>query len=67
LVVYLDRAVQQLRGRGDIVPDNLLPHVAALGWEHVALTGDYVWSEVTPKAEFRSLRDVRAVFLPQAA
>ena len=65
--VYLDRAVRQLRDRGGIVPDDLLPHVAPLGWEHVALTGDYVWSEVTPQAGFRPLRDVHAAFLPQAA
>jgi hypothetical protein len=64
--VYLDRAVRQLRDRGYIVPADLLPHVAPLGWEHVAPTGDYVWSEATPQAGFRSLRDVRAAFLPQA-
>jgi hypothetical protein len=65
--VYLDRAVQQLRGQGNVVPDDLLPHVAPLGWEHVALTGDYVWSGGTPQTGFRSLRDVRAMFLSQAA
>ena len=65
--IYLDRAVRQLRARGDFVPDDLLAHVAPLGWEHIALTGDYVWSKVTPRAEFRPLRNVRAAFLPQAA
>ena len=65
--VYLDRAVGQLRAQGDLVPDDLLAHVAPLGWEHIALTGDYVWSEVTPQAGFRPLRDVRAAFLPHAA
>jgi hypothetical protein len=52
--------------RKKLDPANLLPHVAPLGWEHIALTGDYVWSEVTPQAEFRSLRDVRAEALPGA-
>jgi Tn3 transposase DDE domain len=65
--VYLERAVRQLRAYGDLVPDELLGHVAPLGWEHIALTGDYVWSRVTPQAEFRPLRDVRAAFLSQAA
>ena len=65
--VYLDRAVRQLRTQGDLVPNDLLAHVAPLGWEHIALTGDYVWSRVTPQAEFRPLRDVRAAFPPQAA
>ena len=34
--VYLTRAVQ--------APNDLLAHVAPLGWEHIALTGDYVWA-----------------------
>jgi hypothetical protein len=25
------------------VPDELLAHLSPLGWEHVNLTGDYVW------------------------
>jgi TnpA family transposase len=65
--VYLDRAVWQLRAQGIAVPDDLLTHVAPLGWEHIALTGDYVWSTARPEAGFRPLRDVRAAFLPQAA
>jgi len=65
--VYLDRAVQQLRAQGVAVSDDLLAHVAPLGWEHIALTGDYVWSTAGPEAGFRPLRDVRAAFLPQAA
>jgi hypothetical protein len=27
----------------EYVPDNLLAHLSPLGWEHVNLTGDYVW------------------------
>jgi Tn3 transposase DDE domain len=42
--VYLDRAIGQLRTQGATVPDDLLAHVAPLGWEHIGLTGDYVWS-----------------------
>jgi hypothetical protein len=38
--VYLDRAVGQLRAQGAAVPNDLLAHVAPLGWEHIALTGD---------------------------
>ena len=65
--VYLDRAVQQLRVEGAAVPDDLLAHVAPLGWEHIALTGDYVWSGVRPDTGFRPLRDVRSASLPRAA
>jgi hypothetical protein len=62
-----DSAVRQLRAQAVMVPDDLLAHVAPLGWEHIALTGDYVWSVVKPELGFRPLRDVRAAFLPQAA
>ena len=40
---YLGRAVDELRSRGEIIPDDLLAHVAPLGWEHIAFNGDYVW------------------------
>ena len=65
--VYLDRAVRQLRAQGATVPDDLLAHVAPLGWEHIGLTGDYVWTETNPAAPFRPLREVRSMFGPVAA
>jgi len=42
--VYLDQAVRLLRAQGMTVRDELLAHVAPLGWEHIGLTGDYVWT-----------------------
>jgi hypothetical protein len=39
---YLESAVAALRQSED-VPDHLLAHLSPLGWEHVNLTGDYVW------------------------
>lgn len=51
-MVYLDRAVRQLRTQGGIVPDDLLAHVAPLGWEHIGLTGDYVWTSPTTTYRF---------------
>ena len=55
--VYLDRAVRHLRGSGVDVSDELLAHVAPLGWEHVGLTGDYLWGEIDkPRERFRPLR-----------
>ena len=41
--VYLGRALDVLRRSGEAVPDALLAHVAPLGWQHVNLTGDYLW------------------------
>ena len=39
---YLERAVAALR-QAEHVSDDLLAHLSPLGWEHVNLTGDYVW------------------------
>jgi hypothetical protein len=39
----LERAVAALR-QAENVPDQLLAHLSPLGWEHVNLTGDYIWS-----------------------
>jgi hypothetical protein len=42
------------------VPDHLLAHLSPLAWEHINLTGDYVWSAADKATEnhdgFRSLR-----------
>jgi hypothetical protein len=40
--VYLERTVQAIHMR---VPADtaLLPYLSPLGWEHINLTGDYVW------------------------
>jgi len=65
--VYLERAVQHLKAQGASIPDDLLPHVAPLGWEHIALTGDYVWAGTEPALNFRPLNDVRPTFMPRAA
>ena len=46
--VYLDRALQRPRGQGAMVLDDLLAHVAPLAWEHIGLTGDYVWDSDRP-------------------
>jgi TnpA family transposase len=65
--VYLERAVQHLKAQGVSIPDDLLPHVAPLGWEHITLTGDYVWAGTEPASNFRPLNDVRPTFMPRAA
>jgi hypothetical protein len=60
--------VRRLRAEGVAVPDELLAHVAPLGWEHISLSGDYDWAAAAkPPGGFRPLRDVRAAFLPRAA
>ena len=56
--VYLERAVQALRDAGKDVNDTLLPHLSPLGWEHITLTGDYIWQQSgqVEQGNFRSLR-----------
>ena len=65
--VYLHRAVQHARALGATIPDDLLAHVAPLGWEHIALTGDYVWANGSATPDFRPLRDVPSAFMARAA
>ena len=45
--MYLGRALDALRYCGQAVPDALLAHVAPLGWQHINLTGDYLWGAET--------------------
>ena len=55
----LNRAIAAMRETED-VPDQLLAHLSPLGWEHINLTGDYVWSSAEEATEnrngFRPLR-----------
>jgi TnpA family transposase len=59
--VYLERAVNALRAHGQAVDDSLLPFLSPLGWEHINLTGDYLWprSPKTKAAKFRPLRPMQ--------
>ena len=61
--VYLGRAVDELRSRGESVLDELVAHIAPLGWEHITLNGDYVWPAQPLGTAFRPLRNPRADFL----
>lgn len=56
--VYLAQAVDALRDAGIEVPPDLLAHVAPLGWEHIALTGDYIWADDATAGCFRPLRRI---------
>ena len=56
--VYLERAVQALRDSGRTVDDTLLRHLSPLGWEHINLTGDYIWRQIR-QVEQGGLRPLR--------
>ena len=57
--VYLERAIDAARTRGDPVPDHLVRHIAPLGWEHINLNGDFFWVFEKPKTPdgYRPLRN----------
>jgi Tn3 transposase DDE domain len=42
-IVHQRRGVDELRSRGEAEMDDLLAHIAPLGWEHNTFNGDYVW------------------------
>ena len=56
--VYLERAVAALHGHGQTVDEDLLRYLSPLGWEHINLTGDYLWrsSAKIGGGRFRPLR-----------
>jgi hypothetical protein len=57
----LGRALDALRRDGIPVSQAVLAHLAPLGWEHVNLTGDYVWAaEQSPSENIDGLRPLRA-------
>ena len=62
---YLEVAYTELRRQGGTINDDLLRHVAPLGWEHIGLTGDYVWStaDQPPAGTLRPLRQQRQSLL----
>ena len=64
--VYLGRAVDELRSRGQTIPDEIVAHIAPLGWEHIAFNGDYVWPAEPLQNTFRPLRNPRTEFLEAA-
>ena len=55
----MQTAFDALRSRGAAVPPEPVHQVAPPGWEHISLTGDYVWAEEARPAPglLRPLRD----------
>jgi TnpA family transposase len=41
---YLGRALDHLHQAGERFDEQILRHLSPLGWDHINLTGDYVWS-----------------------
>lgn len=58
--VYMERAVDALKRKGMKINAQLLSHLSPLGWEHINLTGDYIWknNRIPTSGKFRRLRPV---------
>jgi TnpA family transposase len=56
--VYLEQAVAALERQGTPVPAECLPHLSPLDWEHINLTGDYIW-DLQQTTTFQRLRALR--------
>lgn len=58
--VYIERAIEALKRKGVEIDETLLTHLSPLGWEHINLTGDYIWRNNLKLApgKYRSLRRV---------
>lgn len=57
--VYLERAIQALQKTGRQVDNAMLQFLSPLGWEHINLTGDYVWRQnrKLENGQYRPLRN----------
>lgn len=53
---YLQAALAAVAKAGRPVPDEHLAHLSPLGWQHINLTGDYLWSERAHDDRLRPLR-----------
>ena len=54
---YLEAVMRHLERQGRPVPSDLLQHLSPLGWQHINLTGDYIWADTeTPQEKLRPLR-----------
>ncbi len=57
--VYLARALAVMRAEGQPVPEEYVPHIAPLGWEHINLLGHYPFQLQEPRRldDLRPLRN----------
>ena len=61
--VYLEGAINALKERSYVVDQKLLRHLSPLKWEHINLTGDYLWRR-DGGLRNRELRPLRSQPLP---
>ncbi len=42
--LYLEQTFAELNRSGIATPPEVIKHIAPLGWQHISLTGDYIWT-----------------------
>ena len=63
---YLEASITERRKNGVAIPNDIIKHIAPLGWAHVGLTGDCLWNMNPPLPPDR-LRPLRKNDLRNAA
>ncbi|RAP73094.1 Tn3 family transposase [Candidatus Erwinia dacicola] len=60
--VYIERAIDSLKRKGIPLNEQLISHLSPLGWEHINLSGDYVWRTNLKlgQGKYRALRSVNS-------
>ncbi len=58
--VYIERAIESLKRKGLQINEPLVSHLSPLGWEHINLSGDYIWRNNLKlgSGKYRPLRTV---------
>jgi TnpA family transposase len=60
--VYIDRVVKSMKASGRSVNKDLLQNLSPISWDHINLTGDYIWpSKYLLKGKFRDLKPFSAL------
>lgn len=57
---HIERAIELLKRKGNQVHKALISHLSPLGWEHINLSGDYIWKNNLKlgSGKYRPLRAV---------
>ena len=51
--IHIEKIVDYLRKTDKEFNENLIKHLLPLGWEHINLTGDYIWSNKFKASQLR--------------
>ena len=57
--VYLAKAIAHLKHQGEVIPEEYLKHLSPVAWEHISLTGEYLW-DLRQGTTLDALRSLRA-------